>query len=284
MFVAVGRPVARLNSARPQAVRQQAQGSSETVIGKWLKTQTDRHDLTIATKGAHPAWESIETPRLSQSEVTQDCERSLQALGLDTITLYWLHRDDSSREIAEIFETLESLRRAGKICYYGCSNWSSPRMREARNYADTHGLPGFVANQPMWSFARVNPEGLPDSTSLSMDDAMQGFHAETGIPVIPYTSQAKGLFSKWARDGIENLDPNLRTSYDNSVNRTRFQKLTELARQTGHNVTTLALAWLTSQPDFITISIVWGKAEQLTDVLNAGDLVLDADTLAYLTS
>lgn len=261
------------------------EGVSETLIGKWLSERGYPESIVVATKGAHPAFSAIETPRLSRAEITQDCEHSLQALGLDAIPLYWLHRDDPSRSLSDIFETMELLRKAGKIRYYGFSNWSTKRMQEALSYAELHRITGFVANQPMWSFAEINPAGIPDSTSYAMDEEMIHFHRKSRLPVIPYTAQAKGFFSKWARDGLVNLNPSLRAAYENDANRARFDKVIRMSQETGHSITTLALAWLASQPDFMTIPIVWSsESSQLAEALKAGELVLDPETIRSLLS
>ena len=50
-------------------------------------------------------------------------------------------------------EFLEKQVKAGKIRYYGCSNWKLSRVMEANAYAKEHGLQGFVCNQLMWSLA-----------------------------------------------------------------------------------------------------------------------------------
>lgn len=259
------------------------EGISERIIGRWLDTRGYRDSVVVATKGAHPALTTMNVPRLARDEITLDCERSLEALGLDTIPLYWLHRDDPSRPIEDIMDTMESLRQAGKIRYYGCSNWSAERMREALQFSSQRGLTGFVANQPMWSYAEVNPGGILDPTSYHMDENIRQFHAETSFPVIPYTSQARGLFTKWAMEGLDSLDPSLLRVYDNPINRSRFHKVQHLSEQTGHSITALAVAWLSSQPDFVTIPIVWGSESQLADVLSAGDLVLDRELIESLT-
>lgn len=281
-FVAAGGTF--IDTARAYAIwAPQGAGASETVIGRWLRDRGHADRLVVATKGGHPAWASIDTPRLSRAEVVEDCAMSRAALGLDSIPLYWLHRDDPVRPIADIFDTMELLRRRGDVRYYGFSNWSSARMAEALSYAADHGITGFVANQPMWSYAAINPAGIPDATSYAMDDAMLRLHRQTGLAAVAYTAQAKGLFSKWDRVGLDGLAPALRDAYDNERNRSRFEKVRRLSRQTGQSIAALSLAWLTSQPEFPVIPVVWaGNAAQMAEILPAGDLLLDAQALREL--
>ena len=67
--------------------------------------------------------------------------------------VYFYHRDDESRTVEELIETMEDFRRAGKVCYYACSNWSAARMKEADAYCAKMGYRGFVADQAMFNSA-----------------------------------------------------------------------------------------------------------------------------------
>ena len=69
--------------------------------------------------------------RMSPREIVSDIEDSLRHLQVETIDLYYLHRDDPARPVSEIMETLNAQVRAGKIRHLGCSNWRAPRIREA---------------------------------------------------------------------------------------------------------------------------------------------------------
>jgi aryl-alcohol dehydrogenase-like predicted oxidoreductase len=92
-------------------------------------------------------------------------------LQAESIDLYWLHRDDPQRPVADILETLNSQVTQGKIRYFGCSNRRLERIEEAMRYAAEHGLAGFVGNQCMWSYAVPNRdaiEALPQKRETSM--------------------------------------------------------------------------------------------------------------------
>ena len=117
----------------------------------------------------------------------KDLLESLGHLRTDYIDLYWLHRDDPKRSIAEILETLNDLTDAGKIRYFGCSNWEVPRIREAMKYASDQGMRGFVANQMMWSLAIPNPTALEKSTVTMSVEGIE-LHKETQLTAIPFTT------------------------------------------------------------------------------------------------
>ena len=86
------------------AARSYANGASEAAIGVWLRGRGRRDDLTIITKGAHP--DSDELPRVTPPAIECDLAQSLEALQIDQIDLYLLHRDDMSKPVGPIVETL----------------------------------------------------------------------------------------------------------------------------------------------------------------------------------
>ncbi len=176
---------------------------SEKLIGEWMKAQRNRAQVVLATKGAHPELASMQVGRLSPGEIASDLEASLRHLGTETVDLYWLHRDDPARPVAEILETLHDLARSGKLRHYGCSNWGLERIREAQAYAAGHGIPGFVAVQNLWNLAELNRDGFADKTIAFMGEGLWQYHRELHLAAVPYSSQANGLFQKLEKTSDE---------------------------------------------------------------------------------
>lgn len=252
-------------------------GISERTIGQWLRLRKHASAMVIGTKGGHPDLDTMNVPRLDRAHIISDCENSLRDLECDAIGLYWLHRDDETRPVDDMLETLESLVTAGKIRVYGCSNWTPIRMQAAREAAQMHHYQGFVANQPMWSLATINPGAIVDPTMKWMDAAMRTFHRSTSMAVVPYTAQAHGFFTK-AAAGIAALPEDLRRAYDNPSNLQQLGRLQHWAAQLQQSVGALALAYLISQPDFITIPVIGANHPwQLEESLSAADLTLSAE-------
>ncbi len=257
---------------------------SERTLGAWLTARGNRAQILIGTKGGHPDLNAMQRPRLSDAEILHDLHGSLERLQTDYIDLYWLHRDDPTRPVAAIINTLDAQVRAGKIRAFGCSNWQTARMRAAWDYAQTQGITGFVANQPMWSLAQPNPAAFGMPGLAGMDRTMWEFHAASGWAVIPYSAQARGFFSKLAQRGAAGLQPGERASYLNPSNQQRLVRIQQLA--TNHNATVaqIVLAHLLHQP-IPTIPVIGCRTvEQLTESLGAVDVVLDPGALAGLTA
>lgn len=256
--------------------------SGEKFLGQWLADTGVRDQVILATKGAHPLLSSMNVPRMSPAEIATDVNESLEYFCVDTIDLYWLHRDDIARPVGEIIESLNEHIRAGKLRAIGCSNWRVERIREAQAYASAHGLHGFVANQPMWSLAVPNMEDWPDKTIMAMGDDGVAFHNETNLPVIPFSSQARGFFTKLASG--KPLSQGDQRMYYNETNVRRLERAQTLAQRLDVTVTAIALSYLLSQP-FPTLPIVGCRTlDQLHDTLQAADLRLTNEDLAFLES
>ncbi|HZG55534.1 aldo/keto reductase [Paenibacillus sp.] len=256
--------------------------ASERTIGKWMKSRGCRSRMIVTTKGAHPRLSAMQAGRLSPADIAGDVEDSLRRLQVDTIDLYWLHRDDASRSVADIVEALAEQARKGNIRYYGCSNWTLERLQAAQAYAAVRGLPGFCANQPMWSLAAADPSKLEDPTLVVMDEATRAYHRTAGLAAIPYSSQAQGLFEKLASGALSLDGDGVKPLYRSETNRERLARVRRLAAERSLAPTQVALGYLLSQP-FPTIPIVGCRTpEQLYACAAADGVAFSEAELSYL--
>jgi len=254
--------------------------ASEKTIGAWLRDRGLQGRVLVATKGGHLDL-ATKQPRLSPAEIDQDLGESLTHLGLERIDLYWMHRDDPRRPAAEILETLEAQARAGRIRYYGCSNWSLPRIREADTAAREQGWTGFVANQPMWSLAKMAQQEIYDPTMVAMDGALHAYHRESGLAAIPFSSQAGGWFHKHSR-APGGAATKTSSAWASPENEARLRRVRQLAADSGLSITQIVLGYLTGQP-FPTFPIIGCRTlEQLRDSLTAADIRLEPGLIRFL--
>ncbi|GLX67529.1 aldo/keto reductase [Paenibacillus glycanilyticus] len=258
------------------------QSVSESTIGKWMKSRGNRNHLIVTTKGAHPRMSTMHISRMSPQDIREDVEGSLGRLQVDHIDLYWLHRDDRNRDVGEIVESLNALVREGKIRYFGLSNWTTDRIREAQAYAASHGLQPFSANQPMWSLASVDLSQAEDQTLVAMDEGMFALHREAGLTAIPYSSQAQGLFTKLAEGRLSLDDDTAAPMYRSDSNRMKLGRIRTLAEEKGIAVSQLVLSYMLSQP-FPTIPIIGCHSHaQLEDSIQADKVRLTEEEVAFL--
>ena len=251
---------------------------SEKTIGKWLKANNMYKQIIIGTKGAHP---SNEQPnRLSRADIIGDLDESLDYLGLSTIDLYWLHRDDRSRPVADILATMNECVSAGKIRYFAASNWRTDRLEEANTYASEHSIAGFVASQISWSFGTLNDGAIEDKTIVDMDKKDKKWYERSRMTVLGFGSQAKGYFTK--------LDNNVPVSegvlhrYDSAENRSKLARTQLLAKELDTTVTAIVLAYMTCNPVHAIPLVGCNSIAQVLDSAKGGDIDLTAAQIRYL--
>jgi aryl-alcohol dehydrogenase-like predicted oxidoreductase len=255
---------------------------SERILGDWLQARGNRSRLVIATKGAHPFIESLHTSRTSAAEIRDDLEGSLRTLRTDVIDLYWLHRDEATRPVEHFVDLLNGFLREGKIRAFGGSNWSAARLHAANAYAQRSGQQGFAASQPLWCLGSAQARPPADQGLVRFDRASYDFHRATGLAVVPYTSQAKGFYTKLT------LPPEMRPAdlaqneYHTPPNLAAAAVAGRIARHRGVNVSAIVLAYLWSRP-FPVVPIVGCRTPaQLEDCLAALPVRLTAPELAEL--
>ena len=176
-------------------------GRSERVLGQWLAHSEKRHDVILVSKGGHPDMTGpnpdMHKSRISESCLKYDLEESLRVLGTDYIDIYFYHRDNEAIPAGELIEIMEAFRKEGKIRYYGCSNWSTARMKEADAYAASKGYRGFAANEALFNIGSSSMRPPADDTLAIMDQDMQKYHAENPQNLaMPYMSVCSGFFHK----------------------------------------------------------------------------------------
>jgi aryl-alcohol dehydrogenase-like predicted oxidoreductase len=255
-------------------------GRSERIIGDWLASRPDRGRFVVATKGGHPPLDDLMSPRLSPALLAADLEASLKALRVPRVDLYILHRDNPRLPVGPILDALEGFTRQGLIGRYGCSNWTAPRIEEAIAHARERGLRGFAVNQVMWNPGTWAMSPPSDPTLVRLDARARELHRRTGMPVMAFSSQAGGFFSK-LEAGPD--DPRLRGSpYWTEANLRVGAVLRDLARAHGAAVSAVALAYLRCQ-DITVIPIVGcHTADQLDDSLAGLDVMLVPEELGLI--
>ena len=254
-------------------------GESEKVIGRWLEGRP-RDDFFLSTKGGHPDPDRMDVGRLSRAEIEDDFRRSLENLRTDYVDIYWLHRDDAKRPVGEIMETLNGLLESGGTRMIGVSNWSPERIMAANAYAASHGLRKLDANQPRFSLAQQAI--VEDPTLYPMDAKTWRMHAETGMALVPFSSQAKGFFTKLYELGAENLPDKARRRYYTPENLAIYERVLKVREETGLSVGAIAVAFLTCQP-FPTFPLAGvSKVSQALAIGEAADAVITPEQRDYL--
>ncbi len=254
-------------------------GASERILGRYFKQHGGREQWIIGTKGGHPSVPGYRTvPQyLSAERVAADIDDSLGRLQVDTIDLYWLHRDDPRLDVGAILDTLNREVQRGRIRWFGASNWTSARLDAANRYAQAHGIRGFVASQPRWSLMQYEPmpepKRLEPGVLLHVNDEDRRWHAASRLPVIPYGPTGNGFFARQGQSPEKwHTEPNL----------LRAQRACSLAAELGATPNQVALAWLLHQPFPVVPILGTSNLDHLDDALAAADLRLTAEQCRWL--
>lgn len=112
-------------------------GSSEIVLGKWLRSQgaSFRQNAQIATKVGNPHGCPPGEAPLSRSQITYHLDLSLRRLGVERIDLYYVHEFDRLTPLEDTLGAMTSALEAGKIAQFGISNASLNDAKAVRSMA-----------------------------------------------------------------------------------------------------------------------------------------------------
>ena len=221
-------------------------GESEALIGRWLKRDpAKRAKVVIATKVGFLDGEMVDgeyVAALDPKVVLKACDASLARMGIETIDLYYQHRDNEKVPLADSLGAFSELRRAGKIRAIGLSNFAAPRVEEALAVSAREGFARPAALQDWYNLVeRKKFEGPLRDVALS-----------EGLAFFPYYSLANGFLTGKYRSKAD-LGKSVRGTrsieyLENERGPKVLAALEQISAKTGAAMATVALAWLKAQP------------------------------------
>lgn len=256
-----------------------AKGKAEEIVGKWIRDRK-ASEMHVFTKGGYYEPDAGESSRVTPENIIYDLENSLKALGVDSIEFYWLHRDDGVIEPGEVVELMNSLVKEGKIKKFGASNWKSDRIKAVNEYAKQHSLMGFSASQ-----IRFNPAYCIGERGglVGMDRDEFKFYKESEMPVVAYSPQAKGFFSKVAEQGIEFLSEKAKKRYLCEENLERLEVMKNLSKKYNCSVGAIVCSAMCSINCPDTFPVIGGsRISQIEDSISGADVVLGMEELKMI--
>ena len=135
------------------------EGTSETMLGKFIEETGTRDRVVLATKFSYNAQPG--NPNAGgngRKNILRAVEGSLRRLRTDYIDLYLLHTWDRVTPAEEVLRTLDDLVRAGKIRYAGLSDVPAWYAARIQTLAQAHHLQPLVNLQLQYSLAERNIE------------------------------------------------------------------------------------------------------------------------------
>ena len=251
-------------------------GDSERVIGKFLKANTRRESMVIATKVHGMMRDEPNGQGLSRKAIQFELDQSLTRLQTDYVDLYQIHRGDPDTPIEETLEALHDAVKAGKVRYIGASSMYAWQFAKALYLADRHGWTRFVSMQNHYNLLYREEER-----------EMIGLCKDQGIGVIPWSPLARGRLTRaWQAETTKRSETdrfgNTMYSRTEEDDRKVVDRLGEIAERRGVPRAQVALAWLLSKP-VVTSPIVGAtKPHHLEDAVAALSLKLSPEEIAAL--
>ena len=251
-------------------------GQSEEVIGRYMQERGNRDEWVILTKGAH---HDQNGPRVNAADIRRDITVSFERLQTDFIDLYALHRDDPSVPAGEIIEALNEYVNNGSVGAIGVSNWTWQRIEEANTYAEAHGLAGFTFSSPNLSLAKANEPFWKGCVSADAETC--AWHEQVQLPLLSWSSQARGFFTGRFSPEIRDNADLVRVFYSDD-NWKRLDRAKQLAEEKGATPIQIALAYVLNQP-FPTCALIGAQsAEELRSCDEGARIHLTREELDWL--
>jgi len=250
-----------------------AGGQSETIIGKWLKARGNRNKVVIATKVGGPT--GVNNIDVSRKHILEAVEKSLERLQTDYIDLYYTHYDNEKTPVEETLGAYDELIKAGKIKHIAASNLSPERLRESLELSDKNKLPKYQALQPLYNL--VERKGYEKGYAPIV--------AQHGLTVFPYYALAAGfLTGKYRSEADFSKSPRGQgaAKYLNEQGLNILHALDQIAEKHNTVPASVALAWLSAQPNIGGPVASATSRKQLQQILSSTSLNLDQVDLELL--
>ena len=218
-------------------------GASESMVGQLLLGQ--RHDWVLATKLGNKMSERVNESQFSRTWMLREIDASLARLQTDYVDILYMHLDINGMNLEEPLRALGALLQAGKIRYWGVSNFRGWRIAEAVHLARQMNLPAPVVCQPYYNLLNRMPEVevLPAC-------------AHYGLGVTPYSPVARGVLTGKYVPGQPATAGTRAGRGDKRITDTEFreeslqiaQKLQAYVADKGVSLAQFATAWVLANP------------------------------------
>ena len=259
-------------------------GASEQIVGRWLKARpTEAKQMLVASKGRFPMGDGPNDIGLSRRHLGVALDESLKRLQLDRIDLYQMHAWDGITPLEETLRFLDDAVRAGKIAYYGFSNYIGWQVTKAAQIAKFMGYAPPVTLQPHYNL-------IVRDIEFEVVPACQ----DAGMGLLPWSPLGGGwLTGKYKRDttptGATRLGENPTRGQESYAGRNASERvwaiidaLEAISKARGVSLAEVALAWVCGRPAVTSVILGARTTEQLAQNLKADGLKLNADEVAKL--
>lgn len=249
-------------------------GTSERIIGKWMKERKVRDQITLITKGGSSL--HAKGPKdNSKDYLTGAVKDSLARLQTDYIDLYLTHFDDEETPVEEALAAYKAFIERKEIKHIGASNFSAERLKEALNAAEEKDLPAYEVFQPEYNLmVRDKFEGK-----------IQELCKKNNLGVINYFSLASGfLTGKYRKEAdFEGQSRKMFVEqYLNDRGKKVLTALDEVSEKHKISQAGVALSWLMQSPGISAPIASATKSSHLKSFKEAVETSLSSEDMEIL--
>ncbi|SMY28430.1 unnamed protein product [Zymoseptoria tritici ST99CH_1A5] len=237
---------------------------SEIWVGEWLKKNSNRDEIVLATKftsgyRTNGATEKIKSNfQGNQSKSLRlSLNDSLKKLQTDYVDLLYVHYWDYTTSIPELMNSLHALVTAGKVLYLGVSDTPAWVVVKCNDYARFHGLTQFCVYQGHWSaaFRDFEREILP------MVEA-------EGMAIAPWGALGRSMFKSAEEYNAADREGR-KTGPQSETHRKVAMKLEEIAKKKDTAITSIALVYVMHKAPYVFPVVGGRKVEHLQGNIEA---------------
>ena len=250
-------------------------GEAEKFLGTALRDYR-RSSYVVSSKVFFPMGRGANDWGLSRKHIIEQLDNTLKNMRLDYLDLYFCHRFDPTTPVEETMQVLSDMVAAGKILYYGVSEWSPVQLCKAFSAIKELHLRPLSVIQPQYNMV-----------DRYIEDEIVAICAENGAGIVPFSPLAQGLLTGKYRKG-QPLPAGSRATHqaDRQINNlltdenlTKVDELAKVADGLGVSLSVLALAWILRLPQISSVITGASKPEQLEANIAASGLRLPQDAL-----
>jgi aryl-alcohol dehydrogenase-like predicted oxidoreductase len=253
-----------------------SRGESENVLGRFLKANTRREAVVIATKLQAVMREEPNGGGLSRKEIFFEIDESLRRLQTDYVDLYQIHRWDYETPIEETLDALNDVVRSGKVRYIGASSMHSWQLAKALHLSESNGWARFVSMQNHYNliYREEEREMIP-------------FCQSEGIGIIPWSPLARGRLTRpWQTESTKRFETDQfgKQLYGQTEENDHkvVDRLGQISDQRGVSRAQVALAWMLGKPAITSPIVGATKPNHLADAAAAVSLRLGPEEITAL--
>ena len=249
-------------------------GVHEKVLGEWIAARGVAKQLVVIAKGAH-------TPYCVPDAIEAQLDISLERLGLASVPIYIMHRDNPAVPVGEFIDALNRLKAKGKIGIFGGSNWSPTRIAEANAHAANGELQGFALLNNNLSLAVMEKPVWAGCVTSNTPETL-AYLRRSNLVHLSWSSQARGYFLPAAlRDRLP-ADTAPETCFGSAANAERRSRAEALAAERGVSAHNIATAWVLGQ-SFPSMALIGPRSPaEIVSTLPGVALKLTAADVAWL--